>query len=365
VLSYEAVYNAPVDTLRAAVEAWTEQIDKLKSLQEDMDESVLDAVRNSGWSGPAAGEAIAFVEETAKEYADAVAEATGIRDILQEAHDAIRRARDRLHEIADTVAPDKGLRVSAGGEVEADSWIPGADWFKEDEIQAVAKEIERALVAATEADDSAAEALGRNVNEKHDFNAPTFTSLADVEARVSEKRFSDAEKFMFEEMMKNARSEDVKRIRENLDSLLDSPEGLVDWYNKVKENADWDHKPILKDMFGLDTANDYNFKIPDDPKGRSLFYDAWSNIHYGYVGMAAGINEHMLMTAGSLNFGSFGADDPGDQITMRAGIELYKKYGDDLTQEQFHQEVLKMVDEMERQGTEQVGKWKPTRGATA
>ncbi|EIF00638.1 polymorphic toxin type 44 domain-containing protein [Saccharomonospora glauca] len=364
-LSYESVYNAPVDKLDAAVEAWTEQITKLKTLSEDMDESVVRATRNSGWSGPAAETAISFIDETAKEFTDAIAEATGIRDILREACDAIRRARDRLREIAEVEAPKLGLKVSPTGEVEADSWIPGSDWWNEEEIERISKEIERARVAATEADDSAAAALARNVNEEHDFNAPTYTSLADAEAKISEGRFSDAEKFMFEEMMRNVRGEDIKNMRENTENWYSTPEALLDFFNKVKADSDWDHKPILEDKFGLETANEYMFKIPGDPKGRSLSYDAWSNIHYGYVGMAAGIDEDLLMQAGSLNFGPFGRDDPGDQITMRAGIELYKKYGENLTQEQFHQEIMKMVDEMEAKGVDQVKPWKPTRGATS
>lgn len=55
------------------------------------------------------------------------------------------------------------------------------------------------------------------------------------------------------------------------------------WYNQVKTNGPWDHKPILKrrkDLWSKATGSDewhiygeiaYNF-------------DVWSNMHYGYVG---------------------------------------------------------------------------------
>ncbi|MEY8041661.1 polymorphic toxin type 44 domain-containing protein [Saccharopolyspora cebuensis] len=356
-LSYESVYNAPVDELKAAVDAWSEQVGKLKSLEADMNETVLMPVQTCGWTGQDASAAISFIDQTSQEFADAVAQATGIRDILQEAHDAIRTAKERLHTIAETEAPDKGLKVSGSGEVEADSWIPGSDWWNEEEIQQISLEIDRARVNATEADDNAAAALRRNVAEDHDFNAPTHQTLAEAEAAISEGRFNKAEKLMFDEMMRNVGSDEVKEMRENLDSKLTTPEAFLDWFNQVKTGAEWDHKPILEEELGLEVQQEYNLKIPGDPEGRSVSYDMWSNIHYGYVGAAAGFDAETLIQGASISEGATGRDDAGDQVTMRAGIELYEKYGDDLTQEQFHQEMIKTIDKMEDQGAPQVDEW--------
>lgn len=71
------------------------------------------------------------------------------------------------------------------------------------------------------------------------------------------------------------------------------------------------------------------------------FYDLWSNIHYGYVGTAAGFSESELLDgAGAEQFvstlikgklpkktarGLRGWDDIPDRTSVAIGIELYKK----------------------------------------
>jgi hypothetical protein len=64
---------------------------------------------------------------------------------------------------------------------------------------------------------------------------------------------------------------------------------LIAWAAKVRQNGDWDHKPKI--------AQRFHPRVPGGQQhwhlyGKTLyFYDVWSNIHYGYVGRAAGFSE--------------------------------------------------------------------------
>lgn len=58
------------------------------------------------------------------------------------------------------------------------------------------------------------------------------------------------------------------------------------WTERVGQNRPWDHKPKLKNEFG-----DYWHKQGN----YDYYYDIWSNIHYGYIGIIAGLSESILL----------------------------------------------------------------------
>lgn len=68
---------------------------------------------------------------------------------------------------------------------------------------------------------------------------------------------------------------------------------LMAWGLKVRQNGDWDHKPRI--------ARRFNDRNPGGLQHWHLhgctlyFYDVWSNLHYGYVGRAAGFTESVLL----------------------------------------------------------------------
>ncbi len=157
--------------------------------------------------------------------------------------------------------------------------------------------------------------------------------------------------YMFREMHNNARSSEVSTIRElnqaALLSLIPGMSGIVGgaakaaallkWKNLVQTGARWDHKPILRKMLQL-TQNDHHFPIQGDPD-HEYFYDIWSNIHYGYVGRAAGFTATELQLGHQMG-GSAGQTDPMDIETVQLGIDLWNQYELNLTQTQFHQAIL-------------------------
>ncbi|AZD74107.1 polymorphic toxin type 44 domain-containing protein [Pseudomonas chlororaphis] len=115
------------------------------------------------------------------------------------------------------------------------------------------------------------------------------------------------------------------------------------WTERVGQNRPWDHKPILQKLFG---------EYPWHKQGAyEYFYDIWSNIHYGYVGVAGGFSESVLLDgAGVEQIGSdtwrfiknpkrFDGpqrtkgvegmrawDDLPDRVSIIIGMCLYKEY---------------------------------------
>lgn len=100
----------------------------------------------------------------------------------------------------------------------------------------------------------------------------------------------------------------------------------------VQGNGDWDHKPMIREYFHLNTL---------DPKTASLYdYELWSNIHYGYVGKTIGFSENVLLEAAGIaqavnkgisrlaiaraakNNTAKNFDDPEDQIAIKIGFNL-------------------------------------------
>lgn len=85
----------------------------------------------------------------------------------------------------------------------------------------------------------------------------------------------------------------------------------------------WDHKPRIRPVWGTDQRLG-NTKT-------TYFYDIWSNIHFGYVGRAAGIPLTTLTEgAGKAQFwdsGSTTGDDLIDEQGVIAGYNLYTTGG--------------------------------------
>ncbi|MFC8044422.1 polymorphic toxin type 44 domain-containing protein [Nocardia sp. NPDC057353] len=186
-----------------------------------------------------------------------------------------------------------------------------------------------------------------------------WQQLADTQMNLddyteSENRFTRAGEFIFHEMKTNVASAEVERMSQLNDpnwweiaspATTDTAASALQFYDMVKTGGPWDHKPILQEKFGLAAEDDYYFKDPS--QNRAVFYDIYSNIHYGYVGRAAGFPEESLIAAANLNDGATGVNDAGDDITMRVGVQLYERYGSDLTQIQLHEGIAQAMNEME------------------
>ncbi|MBA2750436.1 MAG: hypothetical protein H0U45_17330 [Tatlockia sp.] len=154
------------------------------------------------------------------------------------------------------------------------------------------------------------------------------------------QRFDSTLSYMHMEMVTNINEVHGIRILNRLGGLSKAA-ALAAWAQKVKPDGDWDHKPKLLTMLKFDGNEPPTFPIPGDDE-HEYNYDIWSNIHYGYVGMAAGFNSLELRTGATV------ADRqtvPADDLSVRIGIELWEEYGTNLTSEQLHQAILDHKEE--------------------
>jgi len=135
---------------------------------------------------------------------------------------------------------------------------------------------------------------------------------------------------------------------------------LLMWAEKVRQNAAWDHKPIIRRRFNSrNLSGEQHWHL----YGNTLYYyDVWSNIHYGYVGIAAGFSEAILLdgagleqigsalfkgslpTSDSSVHGLRSWDDKQDRIGIQIGIKLYQLHPTELAVQNLLNEILKSHD---------------------
>jgi len=88
--------------------------------------------------------------------------------------------------------------------------------------------------------------------------------------------------------------------------------------NFRQEGGMWDHKPHIYRVWGTDN------RLGNHPL--AYYYDIWSNMHYGFIGIKAGFSqEHLLEGANKAQiFDNAGAteDDPADREAMLEGMRL-------------------------------------------
>jgi hypothetical protein len=119
------------------------------------------------------------------------------------------------------------------------------------------------------------------------------------------------------------------------------------WAERVGPGRPWDHKPILAERLRKQNIFRRGWQRYGD---NDYFYDIWSNIHYGYVGVACGFSpDELLGGAGLAQAGSDigrdlarrrfprvqhhpengnwanALDDIPDHISIKLGVALYKQ----------------------------------------
>ncbi len=182
--------------------------------------------------------------------------------------------------------------------------------------------------------------------------------------------FNEAASYIYDEMMRNSRSTALVGIRRLNEpgTFIGEGEGLLRFKRKVEANGPWDHKKTLR-RGGQNRGQDHPFKgVPakwfySPDTGDRYLFDVFSNVHYGYVGMAAGYPEDVLLDAAGhvqqrsedgmrrvqefrarhpeprdrhtaylkMRWGERGWDDEPDQAAVRLGMHLYNQYGNNMT----------------------------------
>ncbi|MGW6293692.1 hypothetical protein [Streptomyces sp. NPDC055058] len=193
-LKYEDIIDAPLAKLKAAVDDWSEMAGKLEKLAADARDGMKKKADRAAWQGVNAGVTKEFIGKTAKEFADAVAEAKGVHRILNEGYAAIKKARADLIAIRDDEGPAAGVHVNGKGKVAARNPLSEIEGARNDpdyetllrkERQTIVQwqqKIDLIVDNCNDTDLALKNTLEANVTDRKDFGAPTYTKLDQEEA---------------------------------------------------------------------------------------------------------------------------------------------------------------------------------------
>ncbi|MFG2922526.1 hypothetical protein ACGFYA_13535 [Streptomyces sp. NPDC048305] len=195
-LTYADVVGAPVAKLKAAADDWAEMATKLEALADDARNGMKAKADKADWDGVNAAVTKPFISKTAKELEDAAAEAKGLKQLLAEAHAAIKKAKDDLISIRDHEAPAVGLHVSAAGKVSArnpvedvpfeqrrhDPDYPELLRREKAALRAWQKKIDLIVDNCIDIDVSFKNSLEANVTDRKDFSPPKYSTMDQEEA---------------------------------------------------------------------------------------------------------------------------------------------------------------------------------------
>ncbi|MEU8241002.1 GDSL-type esterase/lipase family protein [Actinoplanes missouriensis] len=185
---------------------------------------------------------------------------------------------------------------------------------------------------------------------------------APIRVRLPSNQYNEIAEWMTQQIRTNAVSTQVNDIRSKMlptcglglpgGNAACVAAGLNQWRQLVSTGKVWDHKPIIAEYW-----NDRDKYFADILPGTQLklYYDVWSNIHYGYVGSAAGISRDALILGSHIDPDA-GETDPGDDLSIDIGVDLFQAYGaTGLTTERLDQAIRAHLAEWQRlTGTVQV-----------
>ncbi|MET9917742.1 hypothetical protein ABZZ04_11740 [Streptomyces sp. NPDC006435] len=278
-LKYEDIVDAPVGKLKAAADDWARMASDLDKLADDAADGMKVKSDKADWQGLNAGVTKAFVAKTAKEFADAAAEAKGVKAILEEGHAAIKKAKDALIDIRDHEGPAAGITVDGKGKVTArhpvsqspaaghDPDYPAMLQRESKNVESWQKRVDLIVDNCNDTDVSLKNSLEANVTGRKDFAAPKYTKMDQEEAAraahlaAKGRDLTHKELQALNELLKdNSRSEEFsKGFYEKL-----KPEGALAFFGQLStdtyEGGKLD-KERLKDVqdlqrnLGLNLAN--------------------------------------------------------------------------------------------------------------
>ncbi|MEV4760545.1 polymorphic toxin type 44 domain-containing protein [Micromonospora sp. NPDC049559] len=117
----------------------------------------------------------------------------------------------------------------------------------------------------------------------------------------------------------------------------------------VRPGARWDHKGEIGQKWGKDGLLDtgaYWFPVPGTRY--LLSYEVWSNLHYGYIGRAAGLTEPELRLGHQLP--GTGRTDDGDRAMVELGLRLYRAHPVTVTEDDIRRVILDALPELTKRG---------------
>ncbi|MGW0520929.1 polymorphic toxin type 44 domain-containing protein [Crossiella sp. NPDC003009] len=278
--------------------------------------ATLEAARraNSGWRGPAYAAFLALVERWS----------TGLR-IGQEQQ--LRQQAEKLRAAATVLRKAR----AAMDKVLADFTERGRNVERLSVSAAIYNgDLRPYLVHANAMGEVAVLAARKIVAQLGDELTALFPAGAPPPPRTPFQRLVD---YIANEMSYNGRSQTAAGLHrlnnpgwgallEPLTSTRDKTHalGLFTWL--VRPGGPWDHKGEIRQLMGMNRHAGFLTGI--DGTTLKIRHDFWSNLHYGYVGTAAGFSGFELhQGANAADLASGHWTDPADQYAVEMGIQLF------------------------------------------
>lgn len=291
-LTFDNVYHAPLDKLKASVDDWSKVTTDLETLATDATSTMAAKAKDDYWRGVNAEVTKPFVDKTAKEFDDAAKAAKGIKQILSDGYEAFKKAKDDLKKLMDTEAPAQHLVITAQGKVEAsyplekdqgarhDPDYPEALRAQRAKIEAMQKRVDAIIETCDDADIAVSNALKANItSDKHNFSAPKYSSIDAEEAQRAVdlakkgRDLSHQELEQLNELLKDNHDSKVFS-RTFYDGL--GPKGALQFFGQLSTDT-YDYaeqdKERLKDVQELQKNLGLNLATATDPSGKD---DKWS-----------------------------------------------------------------------------------------
>ncbi|WP_432087526.1 hypothetical protein [Streptomyces sp. bgisy095] len=168
-MDLEALRHGNFATLGTAIDDWTKVVGHLKGYEKDAREDLKAKADRAKWAGVNATVSRQFISRTASEFADALAQATSIRDILRDTRDELVGYRDELNRAIDRGWEKKLSVVGAqGGGFRVFVNVHPEPPNSEQAVKDLRDELQGILTKATTSDSTAAQVL-RAIAEQADY----------------------------------------------------------------------------------------------------------------------------------------------------------------------------------------------------
>lgn len=294
-LTYDNVFHAPLDKMKAAADDWSAMKGKLDKLADDARTTMAAKAKDDYWRGVNAEVTKPFVDKTAKEFDEAAKAADGIHKVLEDGYNAFKKAKDDLKRIAETDAPAKGFLVKSDGTVEAREPLsqikdPGArhdpdfqDLVRKEraDIQAMQDRIKAILEVCTEADVACSNALKANITgDKHNFSGPKYTSLDAEEAQRAVDLAKKGRDISHEELMRlNELLKDNSGSKEFSRNFYDGlgPKGSLEFFGQLSTDT-YDYSKVDKQRLAdvQELQKNLGLNLATATQGGDAWTDKWS-----------------------------------------------------------------------------------------
>ncbi|MBB4979178.1 MULTISPECIES: DUF6571 family protein [Streptomyces] len=294
-LTFDNVYQAPLDRMKTAADDWAAMKGKLDTLARDAQSTMAAKARDDYWRGVNAEVTKPFVDKTAKEFGDAALAAEGIHKVLEDGYQAFKKAKDDLKRIVETEAPAKGFKVTSAGKVEAveplsstkDQGLRHDPDFQElvrkehSDIAVMQQRIDAIVETCDDADVSCANALKADITaDRHNFSAPKYTSLDAEEAQRAVdlakkgREISHEELTRLNELLKdNSGSKDFSRAFYN----GMGPRGALEFFGQLSTDT-YDYAKVDKQRLAdvQELQKNLGLNLATATQGGDAWTEKWS-----------------------------------------------------------------------------------------